>query len=159
MVVGFISKISETLAVVDCATSELTFDPQCHSGWFESGDWVSVGVRVGGCDEGEEVEFVQPLREKEVKGQVTTIGRGYGFVDDDIIFSTRLCGRSHVRVGDDVSVMCVECRHHQATWRAVSMTTLSSPHLHTLPSSPNSPSLPLLPPSQPSHSWYYVCLC
>ena len=148
---GFISRISRTLAVVDCATSEVTFDPRCYSGGgckYEKGDWVTLEVRVRG-EEDEEVEFVKPLREKETEGKITSLGRGYGFVDDDIIFSFGLCGRGQVEVGDDVRVKCVECRHHQATWRAVSMTTLSY-HPHTLHPSSHSPPLPLLSPSQPS---------
>ena len=141
--------------MVDCATCEVTFDPQVFSGTgyrYETGDWVSVGVRVGeeeGEEEEEEVEFVKPLREKEVKGQVTSLGRGYGFVDDDIIFSLGLCGRSQVRVGEEVKVKCVECRHHQASWRTVSMTMMSS-RPHTPQSTSHSPSLPLLSPSLPS---------
>ena len=157
--IGFISKISRTLAVVDCATTEVTFDPQLYTGTgyrYETGDWVSVGVRVGEGGEGEEVEFVHPLREKEVEGTVTSLSRGYGFVNDDIIFSFGLCGRSKVRVGEGVKVRCVECRHHTISWRAVSLTTLSTTCPHTLPSSQHSPSLPLLtassfpPSSSPS---------
>ena len=107
---------------------------------------MTVGVRLGEEGEEEEVEFVRPLREKEVEGVITSMSRGYGFVDDDIIFSLGLCGRSQVRIGEEVKVKCVECRHHQASWRAASMTTLSfCPH--TLPSSQHSPSLPLLSPS------------
>jgi hypothetical protein len=148
--IGSISKISRTLAVVDCSTSEVTFDPQlyCGTGYrYETGDWVTVGVRLGEEEEEDgEVEFVRPLREKEVEGVITSMSRGYGFVDDDIIFSLGLCGRSQVRIGEEVKVKCVEFRHHQASWRAVSMTTLSfCPH--TLPSSQHSPSLPLVSPS------------
>ena len=111
---------------------------------------MTVGVRLGEEEEEDgEVEFVRPLREKEVEGVITSMSRGYGFVDDDIIFSLGLCGRSQVRIGEEVKVKCVEFRHHQASWRAVSMTTLSF-YPHTLPSSQHSPSLPLVSPSSSS---------
>lgn len=99
--------------------------------------------REGDGEEEQEVEYVMPLREKEAEGQVTSLGQGWGTVDDDIIFTPAVCGRGHqVRVGDCVSVRCVECRHRQASWRAVTMMPVS-PYPHTLPSSPQSPSLPL----------------
>ena len=111
-----------------------------------------MGVRVGGCEEGEEggevtVEYVRPLREKETEGRVSSLGRSSGFIDDDIIFTPGVCGRGYVKVGDGVRVKCVECRHHQASWRAISVVPLSS-HPHSLPPTPHSPSLPLLTPSQ-----------
>ena len=148
--------MSRTLAAIDCATREVTFDPQLHRGCgyrMEVGDWVMVGVvSVRGEEgegegeeegEGEVVEYVRPLREREVEGQVTSVSHSSGFIDDEIIFSARVCGRSQVRVGECVLVRCVECRHYQASWRAVSVTTVSS-HPHTLPPSPLSPSLPLV---------------
>lgn len=159
----------------------MTFDPQCFTGpgyGFETGDWVTMVMRwrveerdeeEGGEDgeeeeEGdweeeeeergeEEVESVRPLREKEVEGRVTSVGRSFGFVDEDIVFSFGLCGRgSQVRVGDEVRVKCVEHRHHTAAWRAVSMTTMSS-RPHCVPSPPaHSPTLPLISSPLPSMS-------
>ena len=144
---------------MDCATRELTFDPEfCDVTGYrpQTGDWVMVGVRrviVGegeegreeesDDEEGEEVEEVRPLRERETEGQVTSLGQGHGLIDDDIIFTPDVCGRhQQVRVGEMVRVRCVECRHHGASWRAVSMRLLSS-HPHTVTPSPESPSLPL----------------
>lgn len=152
--IGFISKLSRSLAVVDCATREVTFDPRACVGVkyrLQTGDWVMVEVRSvnggtgdGGTEEGEgEVEYVQPLREREVEGQVTFLSQDQGFIDDDIIFSPAVCGCGQsVKVGDHVRGKCVECRHHKASWRAVSLTPLSA-HPHSHISSPLSPSLPL----------------
>lgn len=165
--VGFISKLSRSLAVVDCATREVTFDPQLYVGTKyrpQTGDWVMVEVKsvIGESGDGEanedeegeeeeEVEYVRPLRERETEGQVTSLGQGQGFIDGDIIFTPAACGRSHsVRVGDRVSVKCVEYRHHQASWRAISLTPISAhPHSHT--PSPLSPSLPLYTSSSTSN--------
>lgn len=159
MLVGFISKLSRSLAVVDCATREVTFDPQVCVGTGyrpQTGDWVIVEVKSVTCEscdgeadedeegeEEEEVEYVQPLREREIEGHVTSLSQGQGFIDDDIIFTPAACGRGcSVRVGDGVRVKCVEYRHHQASWRAISVTPISAhPHSHT--PSPLSPSLPL----------------
>ena len=143
---------------MDCATRELTFDPECCDvmGYRpRTGDWVMVGVRrvmVGegeevregeSDDDEEEVEEVRPLREKETEGQITSLGQGHGLIDDDIIFTPDVCGRhQQVRVGEMVRVKCVECRHHRASWRAISVTLLAS-HPHTVTPSPESPSLPL----------------
>ena len=96
--VGFVSKLSQSLAIVDCATREMTFDPQCviAAGYRpQVGDWVMIGVKIvslGGGEQGrergnegrgsrggngeeemvrEEVEYVSPLREKETEGEVT----------------------------------------------------------------------------------------
>ena len=163
--IGFISKLSRSLAVVDCATREVTFDPRaCVSVKYQlqTGDWVTVEVKNvnggtgdGGTGEREEVEYVQPLREREVEGQVTYLSQGHGFIDDDIIFSPAVCGCGQsVKVGDHVRGKCVECRHHKASWRAVSLTPVSAhPHSHT--PSPLSPSLPLTnlsPTSKPMQS-------
>ena len=152
--IGFISKLSRSLAVVDCATREVTFDPRAcvHIKYLlQTGDWVMVEMKSvnggsgdGGTEEGEgEVEYVQPLREREVEGQVTFLSQGQGFIDDDIIFTLAVCGRGQsVNVGDHMRGKCVECRHHKASWRAVSLTHVSAtPHSHT--PSPLSPSLPL----------------
>ena len=151
---------------MDCATRELTFDPEyCNANgyWPRTGDWVAVGVRrvvvgggeeerEGGGEEEEEVEDVRPLREKETEGQVTALGQGHGLIDDDIIFTPDVCGRhQQVRVGEMVRVKCVECRHHRASWRVVSMTPLSS-HPHTVTPSPESPSLPLRTVHVPSQN-------
>ena len=166
--------MSQSLAIVDCATSEMTFDPQLYGGTgnrFETGDWVMMGVvsvRVSdeegeGEEDLEEVEYVRPLRERETEGQIISVGRSHGYINDDIIFSLRVSGWSQMRVGDDVFVKCVEYRHHQATWRAVSMTTLTS-RPHTLLPSPLSPSLPLISSPTtiiPPLNWYIqvVILC
>ena len=131
----------------------MTFDPRFFKGdgfEYEVGDWVMVRVMVGeedwDHDDGEEVEFVQPLREKEVKGRVTFLGQDYGLVDNDILFS--LNGRGELMVGDEVEVRCVECRHRRASWRAVSMTTQSSSHPHYFKRSSHSPIIPIFTPSQ-----------
>lgn len=86
--IGFISKLSNTLAIVDCGTGEVTFDPQAvvAMGYKpQAGDWVSISVRIY-CERGEEGEEeeaeeeevveVKPLREKEVEGEVTSFGQG-----------------------------------------------------------------------------------
>ena len=87
------SKLSRSLAVVDCATREVTFDPQITVGTGYQvvvGDWVLVSVTCecegegegeGGGGEGEEereeeIEGVRPLREKEMEGKVTSLGKG-----------------------------------------------------------------------------------
>lgn len=87
--IGFISKLSNTLAIVDCGTEEVTFDPQAvvAMGYKpQASDWVSISVRryCEGGEEGEEEEEaeeeevveVKPLREKEVEGEVTSFGQG-----------------------------------------------------------------------------------
>ena len=137
VLIGYISRLSPTLGVVDCSTEEVTFSPyeSVVSGYkAHVNDWVQVSVLH---QDGESVVCeVRPLRERSLVGTVTMVSTGFGLIDSNVYFTFSSCVSGYrARVGDDVNVVCVEYRHPKSTWRAVRMEPLSKSPLPTTPPS------------------------
>ena len=65
------------------------------------------------------VNTVKPLREQTLTGTVTRYFHGNGTVDGDIFFTISSCCRGYrPKVGDSVTVVCVECVRQNSNWRA-----------------------------------------
>ena len=68
------------------------------------------------------VNGIKPLRERTLTGTVNKFSHGNGMIDDDIYFTLSSCCHGyHPAIGDDVSVVCVECMHQRHNWRAYSV--------------------------------------
>ena len=91
---------------VPCVGDWVRADIQCITSAVEEGQWTATKV--------------QPLRVRTVEGRICALCGGYGFIDEDIYFSFKVCS-SHYRprTGDMVSVTTIECSYKQTNWRAI----------------------------------------
>lgn len=121
IMIGYVSKLSQTRGVVDCGAEEVAFVPQeCVSSRYRPhvNDWVQVTLLHQ--DEQTVVSGVCPLRERAVTGTVDSVSHSFGIINGDIYFTFSACVRGwRVGVGERVRVVCVEYRHHRSNWRAI----------------------------------------
>ncbi|XP_054285812.1 probable RNA helicase armi [Macrosteles quadrilineatus] len=95
------------------------------------GDWVSLSSLVQPQSEGDTVlmvDRVSPLRSCTREGQVShwTPDCQLGIVDGEVVFSKDACEPGYLpRVGDQVTVYCIESDQGQLTWRAVQVVATS----------------------------------
>ena len=118
VLIGEITDINDKYLVVShdthCPITSLAFGyVPCN------GDWVRAEIiRDRGlvC----EVKVVKPLREKNLTGNVTSVGHGHGYINTDIFFSFGSCRTNYLpRKGHTVRVTAIESNQGNCKWRAV----------------------------------------
>lgn len=87
------------------------------------GDWVKADIQcVSDTDDEQQwtATRVQPLRVRTFEGRVRALFGAYGFIDEDIYFSSKVCGSHYQpKAGDMVRVTAIECSYKQSNWRAL----------------------------------------
>ena len=116
--IGLITNLTTDVVTVD---DSVDFPLSClRSGYVaHKGDWVKLFLsrRADGLAR---VEGAMPVRERSFTGTVSSVAPGYGFIDDEVYFSFRICSRYYrPHKGDLVRLTAVESQQGRANWRAV----------------------------------------
>ena len=117
--VGYVKDGGRGRWMAVCGNEEVVFDWTAADTKYlpHRGDWVMLTVEEEG-----EVTSIQPLREQTVIGRVDRFTGVQGIVDGSIGFSLAVCESGYYpQVGDEVKVVCVECKHPHLSWRAVNL--------------------------------------
>ena len=118
--IGMITKITGDLGTVN---HDIIFPLSCLRYNYHAckGDWVKVYLEK--CAGGDaEVKGVMPLRERHFTGTVSGVAPGYGFIDDDVYFTSGACLRNYrPQKGDLVCVTAIESQQGRVNWRATKM--------------------------------------
>lgn len=81
------------------------------------GDWVMIRM-----EDNAPVE-VKPLRQQTINGVVDRFTGVHGVVNGNVGFSLAVCATGyHPRLGDNVVVNCLECKHTNLYWRAIKVS-------------------------------------
>ena len=116
--IGTITSIVNDSGVVD---DDIIFKLSCVRFGYTPypGDWVKLDLDRA-PDGSAEVRGVMPLREKNFTGTVGYVSSGFGYIDEDVFFTSGVCPRGFRPCrGDVVKVTAIESQQRKAVWRAI----------------------------------------
>lgn len=121
---NLISQVIKLQNNVGSLSNNLTFDlDSVSAGYYPAkGDWVTVDATLNPESGSRLVELVKPLREKAFEGEISSLHAGFGYINDDIYFTTNTCGKYVPKRNDLVIGHCIESTRGRSNWRALEVS-------------------------------------